>query len=61
MVAWVDAISVLLLVVAVVMTGMGGLLDILGLRLTMSREHYWNDATFLVLFVIALQLVFRRR
>lgn len=61
MVEWVDAVSVVLLAASVVMTGMGGLMDILGIRLTMSREHYWNDATFLVLFVIAIQLVFRRR
>jgi hypothetical protein len=61
MIAWVDAISVLLLVVAVVMTGMGGLIDLIGVRLTPSREHYWNDATFLVLLVIAIQLIYRRR
>lgn len=36
-------------------------MDILRLRATPSREHYWNDATFLVLFVIALQLIYKRR
>lgn len=61
MVSWVDAISVLLLVVAVLMTGMGGLMDVLRLRATPSREHYWNDATFIVLFVIAIQLIYKRR
>jgi hypothetical protein len=61
MISWLDAVSVALLAVAVVMTGMGGLMDIFGVRLTPSREHYWNDATFLVLFVIALQLIYRRR
>ena len=62
MVAWVDAVSIVLLVIAFVMTGAGGLLDMLGLkRSVISKEHYWNDATFLVSFVIALQLIFKRK
>jgi hypothetical protein len=62
MIAWIDALSIGLLVIAVAMTGLGGWMDILGVRgLTVSREHAWNDATFLVLLVIALQLLFKRR
>lgn len=62
MVAWVDAVSIVLLVIAFVMTGAGGLLDILGMqRSVITKEHYWNDATFLVSFVIALQLIFKKK
>jgi hypothetical protein len=44
------------------MTGAGGLLDMMGLnRGIITKEHYWNDATFLVSFVIALQLIFKKR
>ncbi len=62
MVAWVDAFSIILLIIAFVMTGAGGLLDMMGLnRGIITKEHYWNDATFLVSFVIALQLIFKKR
>jgi hypothetical protein len=62
MISWIDGISVLLLVVAVAMTGLGGWMDILGLqKVAVSREHAWNDAIFLVLLVIALQLIYKRR
>lgn len=62
MIAWVDALSVVLLVVAVAMTGLGGWMDILGVKqVAVSREHAWNDATFLVLLVIAIQLIYKRR
>ena len=62
MISWIDAVSIALLVVAVVMTGLGGWMDILNVKtLPVSREHAWNDATFLVLVVIALQLIFKRR
>ena len=62
MVAWVDAFSIVLLIIAFVMTGAGGLLDMMGLnRGIITKEHYWNDATFLVSFVIALQLIFKKR
>lgn len=57
-----DVVSITLLAVAVILTGTGGTLDVLGLRKTFAtREHYWNDGLFLVQFVIAINLVFRRR
>lgn len=56
-----DVVSVALLAVAVLLTATGGTLDILGTRKVLaSREHYWNDGLFLVQFVIAINLVFRR-
>lgn len=62
MISWVDGLSLGLLVVAVAMTGLGGWMDMVGLRsVPMSREHAWNDALFLVLLVIALQLIYARR
>lgn len=62
MIDWVDALSVVLLIVAVAMTGLGGWMDILGVqKIAVSREHAWNDATFLVLVVIAIQLIYKRR
>lgn len=61
MVGWLDGISIVLLVIAFVMAGAGGLLDILGIeRSIITKEHYWNDATFIVSFVIALQLIFKK-
>jgi hypothetical protein len=62
MISWIDTLSVILLVVAVAMTGLGGWMDLFGLRgVTVTREHAWNDAIFLVLVVIALQMIYKRR
>jgi hypothetical protein len=49
-------IAALLLVVAFVLTGFGGLRDMLSSDYRITKEHAWNDASFLVLVAIAILL-----
>ena len=48
-----------LIVAAFTATGLGGLQDMLGIRLTVSREHGWNDGIFLILVAILVALVMK--
>lgn len=48
-----------LVVAAFAATGLGGLQDMLGVRLTVSREHGWNDGIFLILVAILVALVMK--
>jgi hypothetical protein len=50
---------VLLVSMAFITTGLGGLQDMLGIRLPMSREHGWNDGIFLILVAILVALVLK--
>ena len=45
-----------LVVAAFFVTGLGGLQDMLGIRLVVSREHGWNDGIFLMLTAILVAL-----
>jgi hypothetical protein len=49
--------AIVLLVAAVLMTGLGGLIDILQHDFSITREHSWNDGMFLVVLAIALLLL----
>ena len=49
--------AIVLLVVAVLMTGLGGLIDIVRNDFRITREHSWNDGLFLVVLAIALLLL----
>jgi hypothetical protein len=40
-------------------TGLGGLQDMLGIQLPMSREHGWNDGIFLMLTAILVAVVLK--
>ena len=44
---------------AFLVTGLGGLQDILGIRLPMSKEHGWNDGVFLMLTAILVAIVLK--
>ena len=49
-----------LLTVAVIMTALGGTLDITEKNgITISKAHAWNDGIFLVVFAIALIVFWR--
>lgn len=48
-----------LVVTAFVVTGLGGLQDLFGIRLPMSREHGWNDGIFLMLVAIFVAIVMK--
>jgi hypothetical protein len=50
---------VVLVAAAFFATGLGGLQDMLGIRLPMSREHGWNDGIFLILVAILVALVMK--
>jgi hypothetical protein len=46
-----------LVVAAFVATGLGGLQDILGLQLVVTKQHGWNDGIFLMLTAILVAIV----
>ena len=48
-----------LVVMAFLATGLGGLQDMLGIRLAVSREHGWNDGIFLMLTAILVAVVMK--
>jgi hypothetical protein len=48
-----------LVVAAFLATGLGGLQDMLGVRLMVSREHGWNDGIFLILVAILVAIVMK--
>jgi hypothetical protein len=50
---------VVLVAAAFFATGLGGLQDMLGIRLPMSREHGWNDGIFLMLTAILVAVVMK--
>ncbi len=49
-------IAAALLVIAFVLTGFGGLRDMITSDYRLTKEHAWNDASFLVLVAIAILL-----
>lgn len=42
----------ILVLIAIIMMALGGYQDITGTKLWLSREHYWSDATFLLLLAL---------
>ena len=50
---------IFLVVLAFLATGLGGLQDMLGIRLAVSREHGWNDGIFLMLVAILVAVVMK--
>lgn len=44
----------ILLFLSLLLAMMGGLQDITGKQFLASKEHYWHDAQYLLLLVIAL-------
>jgi hypothetical protein len=49
-------VLVFLVTMAFLATGLGGLQDMLGIQLPMSKEHGWNDGIFLILVAILVAL-----
>lgn len=53
-------ISIFLIIVGVIFTGIGGMLDMTGKdelkigRLRISKKHFWSDGEYLTLLAIAL-------
>lgn len=52
---------IVLVAMAFLVTGLGGLQDMLGIQfpLTFSKEHGWNDGIFLMLTAILVALVLK--
>lgn len=48
-----------LVVAAFLATGLGGLQDMLGIRLVVTKEHGWNDGIFLMLTAILVAIVMK--
>jgi hypothetical protein len=53
------ALLAALVILAFLVTGLGGLQDILGIRLPMSKEHGWNDGIFLMLVAIFVAITLK--
>jgi hypothetical protein len=52
-------ILIFLVVAAFLATGLGGLQDMLGVRLAVTKEHGWNDGIFLMLTAILVAITLR--
>ncbi len=50
-------VAIVMISIALLMTGIGGLLDIVKSDYKISREHAWNDGMFLVLVAISVLLL----
>ena len=50
---------IFLVVAAVLATGLGGLQDMLGVNLVVTKQHGWNDGIFLMLTAILVALTLR--
>lgn len=48
---------IVLVVAAFLATGLGGLQDMLGVQLIVTKQHGWNDGIFLMLTAILVALV----
>jgi hypothetical protein len=49
--------AIVLILIAILMTGLGGILDMVQHEYWITREHSWNDGLFLVVLAIALLLL----
>ena len=50
---------IFLVVMAFLATGLGGLQDMLGIELIVTKQHGWNDGIFLMLTAILVALVMK--
>jgi hypothetical protein len=50
---------IFLVVAAFLATGLGGLQDMLGIQLVVTKQHGWNDGIFLILTAILVALTLR--
>lgn len=50
---------IFLVVMAFLATGLGGLQDMLGIQLIVTKQHGWNDGIFLMLTAILVALVMK--
>lgn len=48
-----------LVVAAFLATGLGGLQDMLGIELVVTKQHGWNDGIFLMLTAILVSVTLR--
>lgn len=48
-----------LVVMAFLATGLGGLQDMLGVQLVITKQHGWNDGIFLMLTAILVAIVLK--
>lgn len=50
---------IFLVVAAFLATGLGGLQDMLGIQLSVTKQHGWNDGIFLMLTAILVAVTLR--
>jgi len=46
-----------LLAIAIAMSALGGMIDMVGTKFYISKEHAWMDASFVVLVAILLNVM----
>jgi hypothetical protein len=50
--------SILLIVLGILFTSIGGILDMLGKEdVKISKRHFWNDGTYVTVLAVALLLL----
>jgi hypothetical protein len=54
-----QVLLIFLVVMAFLATGLGGVQDMLGIRLVVTKEHGWNDGIFLMLAAILVAIVMK--
>lgn len=54
-----QTLLIFLVVMAFLATGIGGIQDMLGIRLVVTKEHGWNDGIFLMLAAILVAIVLK--
>ncbi len=50
---------IFLVVAAFLATGLGGLQDMLGINLVVTKQHGWNDGIFLILTAILVAITMK--
>ena len=50
-------VTIVLIIFATLLSGVGGMSDILQKPLYLSKEHAWRDSTFLLLIAILLNVM----
>jgi hypothetical protein len=53
----VRSLTFLLLGIAITMSALGGMIDMVGSRFYVTKEHAWMDASFLILVAILLNVM----
>jgi hypothetical protein len=54
---FVRSITLILIIIAILLQALGGMFDLLGNPLYMTKEHAWMDASFIILLATLLNVM----